>query len=92
MEIMLFHKIRVKKAMGGAGINEGLDRSSGGGVGGNEKSEGVREKSGHVELDLVSRAGSSNAALSPYGGRRTAYYFFESVAFALDLSSMVLAP
>jgi hypothetical protein len=89
---MLFNKIRVKKAMGGAGIDESLDRGSGNGVGGNEKSEGVGEKSGRAELDLVSRTGGSNAALSPYGGGRTAYYFFESVAFALDLSSMVLAP
>jgi hypothetical protein len=79
---MLLDKIGVKKAMGGAGINEGLDCGSGSGVGGNEKSEGVGEKSGCVESDLVSRTGGSNAALSPYGGRRTAYYFFESVAFA----------
>jgi hypothetical protein len=92
MEIMLFNKIRVKEAMGRAGINEGLDHGSGGGVGGNEKGEGVGEKSGHIESDLISRMGGSNAALSPYGGGRTAYYFFESVAFALDLSSVVLAP
>jgi hypothetical protein len=89
---MLFNKIRVKEAMGRAGINEGLDRGSGGGVGGNEKGEGVGEKSGRVELDLISRTGGSNTALSPYGGRRTAYYFFESVAFTSDLSSVALAP
>jgi hypothetical protein len=78
--------------MSGAGVNEGLDHSSGGRVRGNEKSEGVRGKSGHIELDLVSHMGGSNAALSLYGGRRTAYYFFESVAFTSDLSSVVLAP
>jgi hypothetical protein len=89
---MLFNKIWVKKAMGRAGINEGLDHGSGSGVGGNEKSEGVGEKSGRIESDLVSRTGGSNAALSPYGGGRTAYYFFESIAFALDLSSVALAP
>jgi hypothetical protein len=49
---MLFNKIRVKEAMGRAGINEGLDCGPGGGVRGNEKGEGVREKSGRVELDL----------------------------------------
>jgi hypothetical protein len=91
-EIIFFNQVRIKKAIGRAGINEGLDHSSGGRVGGNEKCEGIGGKSGHVELNLVSCMGGSNAALSPYGGRRTAYYFFESVAFASDFSSVVLAP
>jgi hypothetical protein len=91
-EIILLNKIRIKKTIGGAGINEGLDHGSGGRVRGDEQSKGFREKSGHIKSDLVSRTGGSNAALSLYGGGRTAYYFFESIAFASDFSSIVLAP
>ena len=53
--------------------------------------EGVRQKSGHVEFNLVSSMERVNAVLYPCRGR-TAVYFFESVArVVLDFSSVLVA-
>ena len=53
--------------------------------------EGVRQKSGHVEFNLVSSTERVNAVLYPCR-ERTALYFFESVArVALDFLSVLVA-
>ena len=50
--------------------------------------EGVRQKSGHIEFNLISSMERVNAVLY-LCGRRTAVYFFESVAkVASDFSSV----
>ena len=53
--------------------------------------EGVRQKSRHVEFNLISSMGRVNTVLYPCKGR-TAVYFFESVArVALDFSLVLVA-
>ena len=53
--------------------------------------EGVRQKSGCIEFNLISSTERVNALLYPCGGR-TAVYFFESVArVVLDFSSVLAA-
>ena len=52
--------------------------------------EGVGQKSGCVEFDLVSSTERVNAVLYPCGGR-TAVYFFGSIAEVVSDFSLVLA-
>ena len=53
--------------------------------------EGVRQKSRHIEFNLISSTERVNAVFYPCGGR-TAVYFFESVAgVASDFLSVLVA-
>jgi hypothetical protein len=89
-KFMFEYEVGVEETMSRAGVDQCQKNE---GVGGERNCEGVGSgKSGHVESNLIGHTNGVNTDLSSCGGRRTADYFFESVAgVTLDFSSISFA-